>query len=214
MSADKFGTGTTMPEAPLDEAVSATNGLTTASPNQDDLFADLSTLRLPQNFETVGVTPVLTTVPVRKPQKAEFFRAHPKDRLDVFVLETLDREVYLIEPSLGVGLGDDVKAVTLVRAVTRQVVELLWPIPLPSDGRAPLAWHTSAREAADMGRENWVRLRSDMSLGAYRVDRAEGDLGEPRWSDNDLNAILRIAFRDRYISSMGHPLIRQRLGLE
>jgi len=42
-----------------------------------DVFSDLSKLRLPQNFEAVGVTPGLMTVPVRKSTRTEFIRVHP-----------------------------------------------------------------------------------------------------------------------------------------
>jgi hypothetical protein len=179
-----------------------------------DVFSDLSKLRLPQNFETVGVTPVLMTVPVRKPSKTEFVRVHPDDQLDAFILETDDRKIYFVLPECGAQLGDDLKAVTLFRVVTRQGVQLLWPVALPPEGRAPMAWHTSAREAADLARDHWIRLRSDMSLGAYRVEKASGDLGEPKWSSNSLKELLRIAFRDLTIDSVDHPVVRRRLGLE
>ena len=77
-----------------------------------------------------------------------------------------------------------------------------------------MAWQTSAREAADLAGDHWIRLRADMSLGAYRVDKASGDLGEPKWSSNSLQELLRIAFRDRIIDSVDHPVVRRRLGLE
>ena len=84
------------------------------------MFSDLSKLRLPQNFEAVGVTPVLMAVPVRKPNKTEFVRVHPEDQLDAFILETDDRETYFVPPECRAELGDDLKAVTLFRSVTRQ----------------------------------------------------------------------------------------------
>jgi hypothetical protein len=179
-----------------------------------DVFSDLSKLRLPQNFETVGVTPVLMTVPVHKPSKTEFIRVHPDDQLDAFILETDDRKIYFVLPECGAQLGDDLKAVTLFRVMTRQGVELLWPVALPPEGRAPMAWHTSAREAADLARDHWIRLRADMSLGAYRVDMASGDLGDPKWGSHALQELLRIAFRGLTIDSVDHPVVRRQLGLE
>ena len=110
-----------------------------------DVFSDLSQLRFPQNFEPVGVTPVLMAVPVRKTNKTKFARLHPDDWVEAFTLETDDQEIYFVLPKCGAQLGDDLKVVTLFRAVTRQGVELLWPVALPPEGRAPMAWHTSAR---------------------------------------------------------------------
>jgi hypothetical protein len=201
------------PDATAEKEVSDTrdafaSGVTT------DVFSDLSKLRLPQNFEAVGVTPVLMTVPVRKPKSTEFVRVHLDDQMDAFTLETDDQEIYFVVPECGAKLGDDLRAVTLFRVVTRQGAELLWPVKYPKDGQAPMGWHTSAREAAGLARDHWIRLRSDNSLNAYRVDKAGGDLGEPKWSSNSLQELLRIAFRDRIIDSVDHPVVRRRLGLE
>jgi hypothetical protein len=53
---------------------------------------DLSTLRLPQNFEAVGVTPVLLAVPVRKPDVTKFARLHRDDWVEAFTLETAGQQ--------------------------------------------------------------------------------------------------------------------------
>ena len=57
-----------------------------------DVFSDLSQLRFPQNFEPVGVTPVLMAVPVRKTNKTKFARLHPDDWVEAFTLETADQQ--------------------------------------------------------------------------------------------------------------------------
>jgi hypothetical protein len=51
---------------------------------------DLDSLRLPQNYtELVGVKKVLSTVPLRKPHKHEFFRVHPSWTFEASVLRML-----------------------------------------------------------------------------------------------------------------------------
>jgi len=52
-----------------------------------------------------------------------------------------------------------------------------------------------------------------MSLGAYRIYRAEGELSDPVWPDRTLSELLEIAFRDRIISTEDHPVIRRLRGL-
>jgi hypothetical protein len=58
----------------------------------------------------------------------------------------------------------------------------------------------------------WVRVPSNMSLGAYELHVAEGELGEPEWPSEALNEILRVAFRDRYVDDIGHPLLKRLRG--
>jgi hypothetical protein len=60
-----------------------------AAPSVGDPF-DLSNLRLTQDFVgTAGVKKLLTTVPVGKPNKQDFFRVHPDPeyRMEVAVIE-------------------------------------------------------------------------------------------------------------------------------
>jgi hypothetical protein len=64
-------------------------------------FDNLSALRLDQSYvDTVGVTKLLTTVPVRKPNGQEFVRVHPDLALRLTpaaIIEVKeDREVYLV----------------------------------------------------------------------------------------------------------------------
>ena len=72
---------------------------TRTSPNPFDPAA----LRLDQSFaETAGVKKLLTTVPVRKPNKQDFVRVHPDPayRLTPTAIIELneDREIYLVTP--------------------------------------------------------------------------------------------------------------------
>ena len=49
---------------------------------------DLDAIRLSQNFgESSSIKKLLTTVPVRKPNRTQFFRTHPDHRLDVMLLK-------------------------------------------------------------------------------------------------------------------------------
>ena len=63
---------------------------------------DFDALRLSQAYEqTAGVEKLLTTVPVRKPNKTEFVRVHPEMHFDTMLLELKeDRESYLVLPHI------------------------------------------------------------------------------------------------------------------
>jgi len=52
-----------------------------------------------------------------------------------------------------------------------------------------------------------------MSLGAYEIFEASGDLPEPVWPDFSFQEILRIAFRERIVDRPDHPLVQRLRGI-
>jgi hypothetical protein len=179
---------------------------------------DPAALRLDQSFaDTVGVKKLLTTVPVRKPNRQDFVRVHPdpKYRLTpAAIIEVKeDREVYLITPGMAQALPGEFSLVTLFTTINRQGTLHLWPVKMPfPDGRQN-EWHRSAAEAAERAMRRWVRVTSSMSLGAYEIFEANGDLPEPVWPDIPFQEILQIAFRDRIVDRADHPLVQRLKGV-
>jgi hypothetical protein len=145
-----------------------------ATPN-DPL--DLANLRLDQNFvETAGVKKLLTTVPVRKPNPQDFVRVHPapeyRSALALIELKD-DRETYVLPPSIARELPGEYISAVLYTTINRQGVVHLWPVRLPAaDGRKITEWYRSAAEAAELAMKRWVRVKANMSLGAYEVFEA------------------------------------------
>jgi hypothetical protein len=179
---------------------------------------DPAALRLDQSYaDTVGVKKLLTTVPVRKPNRQDFVRVHPDPvfRLTpAAIIEVKeDREVYLVTPSMAQALPGEFSMVTLVTAINRQGTLHIWPIKLPSPEGRLNEWHRSAAEAAERAMKKWVRVTASMSLGAYEIFEASGDLPEPVWPDYSLGEILKIAFRDRIVDRVDHPLVQRLQGV-
>jgi hypothetical protein len=188
---------------------------TTAPP--PDPF-DLENLRLKQNFsETAGVKKLLRTVPVRKPNKQDFVRVHPDPAFrESFAMIELqdDREMYLIGgASLAAELAVETFSATLFTAVNRQGVTFLWPVRLPKADGKEMDWHRSMREAAEEATRKWIRVTANKSLNAYDLIIAEAITTEPQWPDVSFQELIKIAFRDRLITSLDHPAIRQLRGL-
>lgn len=189
---------------------------TSAPVGAPDPFTNLDSLRLNQSFaDTVGVKRLLTTVPVRKPGRQDFVRVHPAEeyRLTPAALIELkeDRETYLVMPQVADELPGEFVFATLYTTISRQGVLSLWPVRLQADGRQN-DWHRSAAEAAELAMRKWIRLSSNMALGAYEIFEATGNLGEPTWPDVSLADILRIAFRGHFVDSPDHPLVQRLLG--
>jgi hypothetical protein len=103
-------------------------------------------------------------------------------------------------------LPGEFTAATLFTRVNRQGVVFLWPVKLPGPDGKHNEWHRSAAEAAELGMDKWVRITANMSLGAYEVFEATGDLPEPTWPDLPFEEILKIAFRDHIVGKRRSPV--------
>ena len=179
---------------------------------------DPAALRLSQSFaDTVGVKKLLTTVPVRKPGRQDFVRVHPDPSYRLTPAATIevkeDREVYLITPKMAQALPGEFATVTLLTTINRQGVLHLWPVKQPGPDGKHNEWHRSAAEAAERAMKKWVRVTASMSLGAYEIFEASGDLPEPVWPDISFEEILKIAFRDHIVNSLDHPLVQRLQGV-
>jgi hypothetical protein len=181
-----------------------------------DPFADLENLRLPQAFvETAGVKKLLKTVPVRKPGSQDFVRTHPEFRLSPAALIELkdDREIYLVAPNMVPDLGTEYFAATLYLACTRQGVAFLWPVRLPTPEGKYLEWHRSAAEAAEAATSKWIRIVANMGLGAYEIfEAASNQIPSPAWPEASFEEIIKVAFRDRLIDRVDHPVVKRLRG--
>ena len=173
-------------------------------------------LKLSQSYtDQTAATKVFSNIPVQKPNKQEFIRVNrdPENRLETMVLEIKeDRETYLVDPPLWEELHNELTTKVLVLYVNRQNVLKLWPIKLPgADGKLD-SWNESALEAAQFAQNAWVRVSSNMGLGAYDIYEADEMLPEPHWQEISMEKILELAFKGKYIDSLDHPAIQKLKG--
>jgi hypothetical protein len=185
-------------------------------PESVDPFADISKLRLSQDFtESVGTRKLLITVPVRKPGNQEFVRVHPEAEyrgpFAVFELKE-DREYYLLMPGIAAAMPAEFRSMMLYTTINRQRTVTLWPVRLPASDNRRDEWQRSANEAAERATRVWIRLKANMNLGAYDIFEATGKIPEPEWPEHSFQDLLRIAFRERIIDSFDHPVLKRLRG--
>jgi hypothetical protein len=180
----------------------------------------LESLRLNPSFaERAGVKKLRTTVPVRKPNKQDFVQVNPDPayRNNFAMIELKDeREEYLVIPEVAEQLPGEIVFKTIYTVINRQGVVSLWPVRLPTPDEKQNAWWDSAREAAEKAMTMWLRVRADMSLGAYEMSTPErDDLADPDWTkvEESFEELLRIAFRGRLVTNLDHPVIKRLRGL-
>ena len=199
-------------ELSSEQLIETPAGNTEKSP-EGDIDFDLDAIRLPQDFgASSGVKKLLTTVPVRKPNKSLFIRTHAEFRMDVSLLKYgTENDLYLVMPSMIAELEKLPKPHRLVLAIDRTNTPFIWPLAHP-DPEHPLLWHSSAMEADVEAQERWIRVGADKNLGAYAMFAAQGQLSEPIWPDVPWNQLVSIAFKQKIIDSPDHVIAQKLRG--
>jgi hypothetical protein len=178
---------------------------------------DLAAFALPPGQEAVVVTQkVITQVPVRKPSREQWVRtSRDMETWRPWPLLELkeDGDIYLVAAAVHNELAGEPAfvAARLVPAVTDGGVFFFWPIRLPDATGKLNSWHESAAAAADLAREQWVRIVANRGLGGYDTLTAKFDR-EPQWPETEQNELLKIAFRGKQITSIDHPILRRLKG--
>ena len=184
-------------------------------PAKTSIFSNLEALRLSTDTVSTTSLEVMTRVPVRKPTRQEYVRVHPGKDMSLptqMVEEKDSKEIYLVAPNMYEHLLGDMTPVLLTTTISRQGAVTIWPIKLPGDTDMVSGWQDSSRQAAELAKSKWVRIASDMALGAYRVHVAQGELPDPKWPDKPFGELLEVAFRGKVIDNENHPVIQRLRG--
>jgi hypothetical protein len=180
---------------------------------------DPAALRISSDFNaTVGLKKAVLSIPARKPDKSWWVRAHPGEdyRVQTAVIELRGErsgETYLVAPQLRAHLAAEptFRPKLLVAAVTTQGTPFLWEAALPRNDRED-NWSKTGLEAVRLATEGWVRVAANMAAGGYDCWQATGDLPDPQWPDLSFREWLRLAFKDRYIDTLDHSVLRRLRG--
>lgn len=205
------GDGTIYPLTPA--ASIASRRSTTGSPPIPGAKSQSNSLRVQR---------LQTAVECRRPSREEFIRIHPdKSFACICLLLKLKRSevYYLMNPTLAEQLCQDpsytslVKCYTLYTAVSRSSDDVfLWPIRKHASGERPNGYVSSAIEAAERAKTNWLRITSNQSAQRYDAAAAEGQLTEPTWDVRPLEELFDTCFRDRVIDGVNHPILKELRG--
>jgi hypothetical protein len=168
---------------------------------------------------TVQVEAGILAVPVRKPNKQEFVRVHPDPAYtrDVELLEFTggggDKDLYLVAPQVRPMVSDDMRPYLLHTTISRDKVLFLWQVRITADSNdGGRRWSQTALAATAEAKELWIKLLSNRALGGYEIVRAVTDHGDPKWPDLTFSEIFAIAFRDKLIDNVEHPVVKKITG--
>ena len=177
---------------------------------------DPAALRLGADYGAgLGVKKVISTIPVRKPNRQEWFRVRPGDdwRIQTAIFEAeADRETYLVDRSLWTELAGEIQPALLLVCVNRASDLFIWRCKLPGPDGRPNTWNESALRIVSAAEARWVRMAANMTAGYYEHFEPATGLPDPEWPALTFPEILKTAFRDRFVDTLDHPLVRQLRG--
>jgi len=175
-------------------------------------------LRLPQNFDSPGFQKSVVRINVGKPGSSVFFMVLDDEQytFDTYLIRLKERnEHYLVDTKLWpeLALEPNFKPYRLVVCVTRQDTVFLWPLKLPgSDGKLD-SWSGSALDIAEAAKTRWTRMVTNMQSGAYEARHPVSTTqGPPVWPSKPMEDLMKQAFKERYISNLNHPVLRELQG--
>ncbi|MGB6688523.1 MAG: hypothetical protein WBE76_11830 [Terracidiphilus sp.] len=180
-----------------------------------EFASTLKSLRLSQDFESlVDVKPVVTEVTIGKPNRQTFFRVHPEWKAGYPILELklgTKSEFYVVAPKAATEIEDEVHPRLIVPAITRDGRLYVWPLRLGDGERLDNA-ASSALKAMRLAKEQWIKVK--WNGHEFVTSAARKELSSPVWPEIGFDKMLDIAFKDRFISSPDHPVIKSLLGDE
>jgi hypothetical protein len=213
---DKPNTGATDPR-PIDASNSAPYGAEAKPDSAPDPF-DIKRWALSQSFaEVIGVTKVLSHVPLGKPGNQDWVRVHPhpdyRGNFPVIKLKT-ENEKYFVTPELVAELASEIVPVTIFTVVSSMGVTSLWDVRLPGSDGKDIAWWATERAAAELAMKHWIRIKANKALAANDIDISEKMTTKPRWPDATFSELMMKAFEGRIIDSVDHIVVKRLRGLD
>jgi hypothetical protein len=158
------------------------------------------------------------TVPVGKPR--DFFRTVPdklyRRRTQIYVHKAegvIDEQSYILAPAMH-GRIPEARPCTLVTVVYRDGSPRLWPIMFPRDGEKDNEAWVSARAAAKVAMEKWIKLI--WVRGAYQTrDALDGYAPDPDFKKLPrFEELVRLGFGEHgVIRNTDHPIYRELFGV-
>ena len=155
---------------------------------------------------------IVTTdaVEVRTPRESEWFRVKPGVERIVNTLVLRDsstRDLYLVYGSLWPALESAMVPVCLRAWTDRTGRMAVWSIDLPTlDACGPEAPLRAISVAAE---KEWCCFRDTADGRRVLFSKSNDDLLEPEWPNVPFLDIVSLAFRDRKIVSLDHPIVHR-----
>lgn len=200
----------------MSESETINPGVQRSSSTAAESINTLNALRLPTNYgANLGVKKLLSTVPVGKPRRNQFFRTNQSAdmKFATTILELKDiGETYVVTPDVAQNICELVRPVELFSAIDRQNNVFLIPVPLPDESGNRNQWHESLLAAVENAKKNWTKIAANRHINGYDILQAQAVLPEPEWPEYGIDKLVETAFRGKIISDLDHTVVQSLLG--
>ena len=173
----------------------------------------------PRNFAAassitgeVGVEKIMTNIPIRKPKKFDWFRAHGGSEFSLRARTIEDKDnstTYLVHDSAAQSCPEMTTLRDLTLCVDRAGNLFYWAVPVVEPGARENQWHSSARRAMAEAVEQWVRIAANTKAGQYDIAVNPNVKAEPVWPTKTRSELLALAFpMANVITDPNHQFLR------
>ena len=169
--------------------------------------------RIDQNFTShVQTRKKAVSISVRKPDRQLWIYVHPgKDwRIIVGVLEDkVNQRTYIVAPEILPEVTADLVPKLLVTYATRQNTTSLWPVRIPDETGRLDSYNESALSIIEQYPGQWIRVLPNSEERCYDVlETPSIELPAPKWPDGGFKQLFSLAFKNRVISNINHPVLK------
>jgi hypothetical protein len=174
---------------------------------------DLERFRINQDFAThVQTRKVAVSVSVRRPDRQHwiFIHADRRWRAAVALLEDkLNQRTFIVIPELVPELNADLVPKLLVAYATRQGNVSLWPIRMPDESGRLDTYSESALSIVEQYSAQWIRVLPNQTDRCYDVLQSpSSELTPPKWPEGGFEQLFSLAFKNRVIDHIDHPVLK------
>jgi hypothetical protein len=172
----------------------------------------LDELVQPVDFSGAATAGTPTRIHINKPRRDEWVmvRTGKEWETAIYVIEDvqdMDREIYIVTSDLANGeLADDARYAILYLAVSSTGRLFWWHVKMAVNSRRN-HWAESALKAIDVAKGKWIRVIP--AHEGYEIRKAKAQMPDPQWPDMSRDEIIQIAFEDRVIDTMEHPVAKR-----
>jgi hypothetical protein len=186
--------------------------VTQESSTAPEVELDVDRLRIDQDFGAhIQTRRKALVVPVGRPDKQSWIHLHPdpKEQWSVGMLDdTVNRRHYVVDPDILPEITADLVPKLLVPYATRQGSVGLWAIRLPDESGRIDTFNESALAIVREYPAQWIRVLTNQETRSYDVLECEVEVPTPKFPEGGIRYLLKIAFRNRVIQTLDHPVLK------
>jgi hypothetical protein len=195
----------------LEPAV-ATSEAAEQQPKVDYTLGGVSVSQFEAKASPVQYSTEQPEIPVVKPGRQAYWMIHPTFEFECHLLMVQeDREFYVIQPNILPWVSTKTQCYRLYLGIFPSGTLFLLPTVMQPEIGPWNGYHKAMFNAVPRAKKTWIRLEPDTNSQTYLATEAH-NLALPKWPEIDRLEIIHRAFKDRWIITKDHPILKRLRG--